>query len=53
MRNPQVKFKGGIVRVNLNSGMFQSGLGLIKWLWHMVLMARGFVCQRMHVKKPL
>jgi hypothetical protein len=31
MQNPQVKFKGGIVRVNLDSGMSQSGLGLSTW----------------------
>jgi hypothetical protein len=45
MWNPQVKFKGGIVRVNLDSGMSQSGLGLNTWfqahgIGSMVLYAR-------------
>jgi hypothetical protein len=33
MKNPQVKFKGGIVRVNLDSGMSQSGLGFNTPFW--------------------
>jgi hypothetical protein len=39
MWDPQVKPKGGIVRVNLDLGMSQSGLGLSTWF-----QAHGFVC---------
>ena len=45
MWDPQVKLKGGIVRVNLDSGMSQVVLGT----WFGV--AHGFVClEEMHVK---
>ena len=49
MRDPQVKLKGGIVRVNLDSGMSQVVLVLhmVSGTWFSV--ARGFICrEEMH-----
>ena len=49
MLDPQVKLKGGIVRVNLDSGMSQVVLVLhmVSGTWFSV--ARGFICrEEMH-----